>query len=309
MSVLATPCENGYYGSRTNKSWHLIKKARKNSEKSCTHVSRDDDGHLLNEEKNYFESVFASEDTFADDDVTAAECMIDGGNESEITMDEIKKVLKLMEVGKAAGYDRVSSEMLRGDGGIVASLLYQLFNKCWESRKALQSLYRGSSAYVRINGTYADWFDDRRSVRQGCIASSLLFNLFMNIYSYNLKEYECGLRMDELSVKCLLYADVLRATGDSKMNDSVKKRGMKVNVGTTKVMVFERGESTSECNILIKGWAEVCIDLGRIATHPDLSISESGYIMIDFISTGFHQEDSVRRIPVSIPSDEPPHSS
>ncbi|GBP47352.1 hypothetical protein EVAR_38953_1 [Eumeta japonica] len=24
---------------------------------------------------------------------------------------------------------------------------------------------------------------------------------------YDLKEYECGLRMDELSVKCLLYAD------------------------------------------------------------------------------------------------------
>ncbi|GBP37372.1 hypothetical protein EVAR_22834_1 [Eumeta japonica] len=37
------------------------------------------------------------------------------------------------------------------------------------------------------------------------------------------------------------------------MNDSVKKRGMKVNIGKTKVMVFERGESTIECNILIEG--------------------------------------------------------
>ncbi|GBP80738.1 hypothetical protein EVAR_89315_1 [Eumeta japonica] len=43
-----------------------------------------------------------------------------------------------MEVGKAAGYNRVSSEMLRGGAGIVASLLYQLFEKCWKNHKAIQ---------------------------------------------------------------------------------------------------------------------------------------------------------------------------
>ncbi|GBP43766.1 hypothetical protein EVAR_28941_1 [Eumeta japonica] len=42
--------------------------------------------------------------------------MIDDGNESEITTDEIMKALKRMKVGKAVGYDRVSSEMLRGGG-------------------------------------------------------------------------------------------------------------------------------------------------------------------------------------------------
>ncbi|GBP13043.1 hypothetical protein EVAR_79369_1 [Eumeta japonica] len=35
------------------------------------------------------------------------------------------------------------------------------------------------------------------------------------------------------------------------MNDSVKERGMKVNVGKTKAMLFERGES--KCDILIEG--------------------------------------------------------
>ncbi|GBP34263.1 hypothetical protein EVAR_13401_1 [Eumeta japonica] len=39
----------------------------------------------------------------------------------------------------------------------------------------------------------------------------------------------------------------------NKMNDSVKKRGMKRNVGKTKVTVFERSESTTDCNILIGG--------------------------------------------------------
>ncbi|GBP14876.1 hypothetical protein EVAR_75457_1 [Eumeta japonica] len=40
-----------------------------------------------------------------DDNVTATEYMIHDENESEITMNEIMKVLKRMEVRKAAGYD------------------------------------------------------------------------------------------------------------------------------------------------------------------------------------------------------------
>ncbi|GBP15383.1 hypothetical protein EVAR_80557_1 [Eumeta japonica] len=36
------------------------------------------------------------------------------------------------------------------------------------------------------------------------------------------------------------------------MDDSVKKRDVKVNVGKTKVMVFERVKSTTECEILMK---------------------------------------------------------
>ncbi|GBP23514.1 hypothetical protein EVAR_12794_1 [Eumeta japonica] len=38
----------------------------------------------------------------------------------------------------------------------------------------------------------------------------------------------------------------------NKVNDFVKKRGMIVNIGKTKVMVFERGESSTDCDILIE---------------------------------------------------------
>ncbi|GBP55009.1 hypothetical protein EVAR_34484_1 [Eumeta japonica] len=68
--------------------------------------------------KNHIESVFACEDTAEDDIVTATEYMIDDGNESEITMDESIKALKRMKVGKATGYDRVWSEMLRDGRGV-----------------------------------------------------------------------------------------------------------------------------------------------------------------------------------------------
>ncbi|GBP26610.1 hypothetical protein EVAR_18247_1 [Eumeta japonica] len=72
--------------------------------------------------------------------------------------------------------------------------------------QALLSLYRDSSACVRINGAHTDWFDIHRGVKRGCVASPWLFNLFMDSCLHDLKEYECGLRMDELSVKYLLYA-------------------------------------------------------------------------------------------------------
>ncbi|GBP68861.1 Neuronal acetylcholine receptor subunit alpha-3 [Eumeta japonica] len=121
---------------------------------------------------------------------------------------------------------------------------------------------KGSGACVRINGACTDWFDIRRGVRQECVASPWQFNLFMDSYLYDLKEYEYGLRMDELSVEFLLYADdqviilALSACGLQEIvniiYDYVNKRGMKVNVGKTKVMVFERGESTTKCNILIE---------------------------------------------------------
>ncbi|GBP05451.1 hypothetical protein EVAR_2978_1 [Eumeta japonica] len=155
--------------------------------------------------------------------------------------------------GRVLGKCRVQPEP------IARSLTHR---PCMRLIRALQSLYWGSSACVRIDGAYTDCFDICRGIRQGCVASSWLFNLFMDSCLYNLNEYDCELRIDELSVKCLVYADDHVTLGPSacglqemvtKMNDSVKKRDMKVNVGKTKVMVFERDESTTECDILIEG--------------------------------------------------------
>ncbi|GBP21249.1 hypothetical protein EVAR_84376_1 [Eumeta japonica] len=90
----------------------------------------------LAELRKVTKSVLADEakkDTAVHGNVTATEYMIDDGNESGITMDEIMKMLKRMKVGKDARYDRVSSEFLRGGAKIVAKLLYYFFNKCWKS--------------------------------------------------------------------------------------------------------------------------------------------------------------------------------
>ncbi|CAK1586423.1 unnamed protein product [Parnassius mnemosyne] len=53
----------------------------------------------------------------------------------DISIDEIMKAMKSMKAGKAAGYDRVSLEMLRAGEGVVADLMYTLFNLCWELKR------------------------------------------------------------------------------------------------------------------------------------------------------------------------------
>ena len=46
-------------------------------------------------------------------------------------MGEIVRALRSMRVVKAAGYDRVSAEMLKSGDGVVAKLLCLIFHICW----------------------------------------------------------------------------------------------------------------------------------------------------------------------------------
>ncbi|GBP18830.1 hypothetical protein EVAR_93258_1 [Eumeta japonica] len=136
-------------------------------------------------------------------------------------MDEIMKALKCMKVGKAAGYDSFVKDA-KGWWGVqwqacsISSLTNAGKAIMYLMTGVKQSLYpsikgkahgRGSSVYVRINGAYTDWFDIRKGVRQRCVASTWLFNLFMDSCLYYLKEYKCGLRMVDLLLKCFLYTD------------------------------------------------------------------------------------------------------
>ncbi|GBP24944.1 hypothetical protein EVAR_12611_1 [Eumeta japonica] len=69
----------------------------------------------------------------------------------------------------------------------------------------------------------------------------------------------------------------------NKMNDSVKKRGTKVNVGKTKFMVFERGESTTKCNVHIDG-------------EKVEQVKEFVYLDTLFTNGGKHDRDIKRRV-------------
>ena len=44
----------------------------------------------------------------------------------------------------------------------------------------LEDLHKGTQAAVRMGGSMSEWFDVRGRVRQGCVISPLLFNIYMD---------------------------------------------------------------------------------------------------------------------------------
>ena len=73
---------------------------------------------------------------------------------------------------------------------------------------AVKSLYNSVVCCVRINGMKSDYFDLTCGVKQGCILSPLLFNLFVNGCITNLKAQQKGVKLNHgEQVSVLAYAD------------------------------------------------------------------------------------------------------
>ncbi|MGR8650081.1 reverse transcriptase domain-containing protein [Escherichia coli] len=80
--------------------------------------------------------------------------------------------------------------------------------------------------------------------------------MYLDSCMRELKDRECGLNLEGVKVKCLLYADdaVLVASSREELqemvscvNSACKDKGMKLNVDKTKVMVFEWDECVTNC--------------------------------------------------------------
>src|SRR5678816_4156031 len=78
-------------------------------------------------------------------------------------------------------YDRVNREAL-WQGLVIYGVGFRLLN-------GIKSMYEDSEACVRINGVKGDWFSINSRVRQGCVMSPWLFNLYMDGV---MKELEVG---------------------------------------------------------------------------------------------------------------------
>ena len=69
-------------------------------------------------------------------------------------------------------YDRVDREAM-----LNVLRLYRVGGKLL---KAVKSLYVGSKACVRVGNELSDWFEVRVGLRQGCVMSPWLFNLYID---------------------------------------------------------------------------------------------------------------------------------
>ena len=73
----------------------------------------------------------------------------------------------------------------------------------------LRNLYAGQEATVRTGHGTTDWFQIGKGVRQGCILSPCLFNLYAEYIMTNagLEETQAGIKMAGRNINNLRYAD------------------------------------------------------------------------------------------------------
>ena len=82
----------------------------------------------------------------------------------------------------------------------------------------LRNLHAGQEAIVRTRRGTADWFQIGKEVRQGCILSSCLFNLYADYIMQNatLDEAQAGIKIAWRNINNLIYADDTTLMVESK---------------------------------------------------------------------------------------------
>ena len=90
-----------------------------------------------------------------------------------------------------------------------------------------RNLYAGQEATVRTGHGTTDWFKIGKRVRQGCILSPCLFNLYAEYIMRNtrLEEAQAGIKIPGRNVNNLRYADdtILMAESEEKLKNLLIK--------------------------------------------------------------------------------------
>ena len=111
----------------------------------------------------------------------------------------------------------------------------------------MRNLYAGQEGTVRTGHGTTDWFQIGKGVRQDCILSPCLFNLYAEDIMRNagLGEAQAGIKIAGRNINNLRYADDTTLMAESeeelksflmKVKEESEKVDLKPNIQTTKIM-------------------------------------------------------------------------
>ena len=154
-------------------------------------------------------------------------------------------------------------------------------NKLWKILKEmgtpdhltclLRTLYAGQEATIKTGHGTTDWFQIGKGLRQGCILSPYLFNLYVEYIMRNtgLEEAQDGIKIARRNISNLRYADDTTIMAESeeelksllmKVKEESEKVGLKLNIQKMKIMASgpitswlidgEAVETVSDCIFL-----------------------------------------------------------
>ena len=113
----------------------------------------------------------------------------------------------------------------------------------------LQQIYNGNKIYIKLADGLVQPFETTVGVKQGCVFSPILFNLYINKIC-SIFDQSCDpVQLKNMDLNCLLWADDLFLVSKTanglqnaidKMSQFYSSMGLEVNIKKTKVMVFNK---------------------------------------------------------------------
>ena len=124
--------------------------------------------------------------------------------------------------------------------------------------RILRSVYVHQRAAVRLPKRLTNWVEIKRGVRQGCIASPDLFNLYGESILRPLDEVPVGVSINGVIINNIRYADdivLIAATEEGlqqlldEVNSNGESKGLSINHKRTKCMVISKSETPPTCTL------------------------------------------------------------
>ena len=116
-------------------------------------------------------------------------------------------------------------------------------------KKPVSPIYRDDMASIKIGDKYSEPFQTNKGVRQGCVLSPLLFNIFLSDIQEKFDNCGDNIQLGHEEISCLIWADDILILSESeaglqrKLNNLsayCKVNKLEVNTDKTKVMTFNK---------------------------------------------------------------------
>ena len=130
--------------------------------------------------------------------------------------------------------------------------------------RILQEIYKENQIFVKLSDGLLQPFTTTVGVKQGCVFSPTLFNLYINKIC-DIFDQSCSpVKINNVNVSCLLWADDLLLVSETseglqnainKMQAFYDELGLQINIKKTKVVIFNKRGITldKKFNFTIKG--------------------------------------------------------
>ena len=184
-----------------------------------------------------------------------------GFRQKRSTIDHVSSITSIIETRKQCKMPTFASfiDFRKAYDNVNRDLLFENLTEVGISTKflgAIKAIFLHVQCCVKVNNSFSRWFGVTQGLKQGCILSPILFNMFINTLVTDIKALDVGIDIDGEKLAILLYADdiVLLAENENDLqllldvlNRWCVKYHMSVNIDKSKVVHF-RGPSVARTN-------------------------------------------------------------